>query len=59
MGESEVINEWPIMGQGSLHPIPANAKVAIAGKPMGVNPATFARGDDLDALGGDIKGGDG
>ena len=25
---------------------------------MGVNPATFASGDDLDALGGDIQGGD-
>jgi hypothetical protein len=26
---------------------------------MGVNPGPFARGDDLDALGGDIEGGDG
>ena len=26
---------------------------------MGVNPAPFARGDDLHALGGDLEGGDG
>jgi hypothetical protein len=26
---------------------------------MGVYPAPFTRGDDLDALGGDVEGGDG
>ncbi len=39
VGEWDMMNELSTVFPGRFHPIPANAKVAIAVKPMGVNPA--------------------
>lgn len=48
-------NQSPALPESSLDPIPADAKVAVAPKPVGVNAATLTGLDDLNALSREIK----
>ena len=45
----------PSSTQGPFHPVPADLPIALALKPMRVNPAAFALVDHLGALRNELK----
>ena len=49
--------EFPSTKEGGFDPLPTNAEVAIATKPVGVNPTSPPRLNDLHSLSGEIDGG--
>ncbi len=49
-------NQPPSIHGGCLEPIPSNAEIAVAAKPVGVDPAASARLHHLSALSRDVEG---
>ena len=53
--KSNTANRPPSMHGSCFEPIPANAEVAVAAKPVRVDPATFARLHHFSALSRDVE----
>jgi hypothetical protein len=56
-GKRDMGQEFPSMKEGGFDPLPTNAEVAIATKPVRVNPTSPPRLNDLHSLSGEIEGG--
>src|SRR5262245_5606388 len=54
-GQVQSGDELPSPTQDQFHPVPADLQIALAPKPMRVDPAAFALVDHLGALGTEIQ----
>lgn len=55
--KADLWNQLPSRRSGGFDPVPANAEIAVAAKPMGVHPPPAPRGHHLQPLSGDIESG--
>ena len=54
-GQLHVRDEVPTVAQRQLYPVPTDLQVALASKPMGVNPTALALLDHRGTLGDEIE----
>ena len=53
--EENVLGQLPSIEECRLNPVEANAKIAVAAKPMGIDPSALTLLNDSHALRGDVK----
>lgn len=55
MGKTDEMNNWRTLAYNFIDPRLTNAKIAVAAKPISINPAKFTRGNNLNSLSSSIE----